>query len=241
MILKYQHLIIIMIYNFYMISILSKPEYTYVGYTTNFKNRKNKHKTNLTDKTKINMPLYKTINENGGWDNVYMEIIEKGEYDNLKDVYKKERELIDLHNTTMNGHLPSKIDINYSENPKEYKAKWEKDYVKNNPEKYKEKMKKDNEERKEYKAKWHQDNKKRISEKLSKKVMCNVCNIEVCQSSIHEHNKSINHLILINEEEKIIEDKRRIKVMCDICNIEVCQFSLRNHNKTKKHLSNLSI
>ena len=40
-----------------MISILSKPEYTYVGYTTNFKNRKNKHKTNLTDKTKKHLSM----------------------------------------------------------------------------------------------------------------------------------------------------------------------------------------
>ncbi len=50
-----------------------------------------------------------------------MGLMKYGEYENLKDVYIRERELIDLHKPLLNGHLPSKIDINYSDNPKEYK------------------------------------------------------------------------------------------------------------------------
>ena len=51
-------------YEFYKISLLSNPEYTYIGHTTNFTKRKYRHKVSLNDKTKINIPLYKTINEN---------------------------------------------------------------------------------------------------------------------------------------------------------------------------------
>ena len=61
-------------------------------------------------------------------------------------------------------------------------------------EKHKEKPKNYSEEQKEYKAKWFQDNKERILKKQSKKVMCDVCNIELCQYSIHKHNKTTKHL-----------------------------------------------
>ena len=42
-----------------------------------------------------------------------MGLLEYGEYDNLKDVYIRERELIDKHKPKLNGQLPSKININY--------------------------------------------------------------------------------------------------------------------------------
>lgn len=181
-------------YEFYRISLINNPEYTYIGYTTNFTKRKYQHKKNLTDKTKINMPLYKTINECGGWENVYMGLLEYGEYDNLKDVYIRERELIDLYKPLLNGHLPSKIDINYSENPKEYKSKWFQDYKNNNPDDYKEKVKKDNEMRKEYKAEWYQKNRERLNDKNKELVRCEICNKELTKSGLWNHNKSKSHL-----------------------------------------------
>jgi len=181
-------------YEFYKINLMKNPEYTYIGYTTNFTKRKYQHKKNLTDLSKINLPLYKTINENGGWENVYIGLLEYGEYDNLKDVYIRERELIDFHKSTLNGHLPSKIDINYSDNPKEYKAKWFQDYKNNNPDEYNEKVKKYNEMRKEYKAKWHQENKDRLNIKGKELVRCDICNIELAKYSLWHHNKSKSHL-----------------------------------------------
>jgi hypothetical protein len=158
-------------YTFYRITLISLPEYTYIGYTTNFNNRKYSHKNSLKDKNKINHPLYKTINDNGGWDNVSMNILEYGEYENLKDVYIRERELIDLHKSLMNCHLPSKIDINYSENPKEYKQKWRQEVK----EKYKEK---------------YIQNKEKISTKGKEKVICDICNKEYCRSSLWHHKQT---------------------------------------------------
>lgn len=181
-------------YLFYKISLINNPDFTYIGYTTNFTKRKHQHKRNLKDQTKANLPIYKTINENGGWDNVSMALLEYGDYETLKDVYIRERELIDLHKPSLNGHLPSKIDINYSDNPQEYKAKWRNEYINKNPEEYKEKIKKQNESRKEYKAKWHQKNKENIKNKGQEKVICDVCNKELCQYSLWNHKKT--HIVV---------------------------------------------
>ena len=181
-------------YEFYKINLMKNPEYTYIGYTTNFTKRKYQHKKNLTDLSKINFPLYKTINENGGWENVYIGLLEYGEYDNLKDVYIRERELIDFHKSTLNGHLPSKININYSENPKEYKAEWFQDYKNNKPDEYKEKVKKINDNRKEAKAEWYKENKERLSNKGKELVRCEICNKELTKSGLWSHNKSKSHL-----------------------------------------------
>jgi hypothetical protein len=57
--------------------------------------------------------------------------------------------------------LPSKIDINYSDNPREYKLKWQQEYIQNNPDNIR-KITEQNETRKEYKAEWHQQTKEKI-------------------------------------------------------------------------------
>ena len=177
-------------YTFYKLMLITSPEFIYIGYTSNFNNRKYQHKKNLNDKSKINRSLYKTIRENGGWDNVSMEMLEYGDYENLKDVYIRERELIEFHKSNMNVHLPSKIDINYSDSPKEYKTKWFQDYKQNNPELYKEKVKKTNDNCKEYKAKWHQENKEKIINKGKEKVICDICNKEMCRFSLWYHKQT---------------------------------------------------
>ena len=155
-------------YEFYKIKLKSNPEYAYIGYTTNFNKRKYQHEMNLKNETKTDFPLYKTINGNGGWDNVHMGILECGNYDNLKDVYIRERELIDKHKPKLNGQLPSKININYSDNPKKYKSKW------------------------------YHENKNKIDSKCKQikeqKVRCDICNIELLKKSLSNHNKCKSHL-----------------------------------------------
>ena len=39
-------------------------------------------------------PIHKHINNNGGWSNYNFEIIEEKEYENLKDLRDKEKQLI---------------------------------------------------------------------------------------------------------------------------------------------------
>lgn len=120
--------------------------------------------------------------------------MEYGEYDNLKDVYIRERELIDIHKPLLNRQLPSKIDVNYSDNPKEYKTKWLQDYKTNNPDEYKEKVKKINDNRKEAKAEWYKENKERLNNKGKELVRCEICNTDLTKYALHNHNKSKSHL-----------------------------------------------
>ena len=49
----------------------------YVGHTTNFVQRKHSHKQNCVNSNSVcyDMKVYKTIRNNGGWDNWNMEIV----------------------------------------------------------------------------------------------------------------------------------------------------------------------
>jgi hypothetical protein len=80
----------------------------YVGHTTNFVQRKHGHKQGCTNEksTNYNCKVYKTIRENGGWNNWSMEIIN---FFNCADHYearKKEQEYFVLLNATLNSIEP---------------------------------------------------------------------------------------------------------------------------------------
>lgn len=71
-------------------------KYTYFGSTTRFTTRKHSHKVSCVD-----MPdkrLYKTINENGGWDNWNMVPIEQFPCENRMALNIREQFWIDSHN-----------------------------------------------------------------------------------------------------------------------------------------------
>lgn len=71
-------------------------KYTYFGSTTRFAIRKHSHKVNCIDMP--NKRLYKTINENGGWDNWTMAPIEQFPCENRMALNIREQFWIDSHN-----------------------------------------------------------------------------------------------------------------------------------------------
>ena len=80
----------------------------YVGHTTNFIQRKHAHKQCCINEKmpNYNCKLYKTIRDNGGWDNWTMEIVN---FFNCTDNYearKKEQEYFILLNATLNSIEP---------------------------------------------------------------------------------------------------------------------------------------
>ena len=77
----------------------------YIGYTTNFTQRKYAHKKKcLYEKTKNNEPkLYKVIRENGGWDNWTMDIISCCICTTQYEAIKKQEEYILLLHATLNS------------------------------------------------------------------------------------------------------------------------------------------
>ena len=78
----------------------------YIGYTTNFTQRKHAHKQTCEQKksTNYNNKLYKIIRENGGWDNWNMEIITCCNCKNKNEAIKKQEEQIILLHATLNSY-----------------------------------------------------------------------------------------------------------------------------------------
>ena len=63
----------------------------YIGSSTNFKQRKIKHKSDCNKEKTCNRYVYKFIRDNGGWENWTMSIIEEFSCNNVNEA--KEREL----------------------------------------------------------------------------------------------------------------------------------------------------
>jgi hypothetical protein len=98
---------------FYKISCKDKSiTDTYIGKTCDFNNRKHIHKYDCNNEKKNHLILYKTINENGGWDNWEMICIEKRSFDNEYEVRLREDELCSEYNATLNKNKPIIKDIN---------------------------------------------------------------------------------------------------------------------------------
>jgi uncharacterized protein YxeA len=80
----------------------------YVGSTTLFKRRKTQHKTsciNVSGKA-YNLKIYKTIRDNGGWDNWEMLEIEKFPCTDGNEARARERHYFDLLNASLNTLRP---------------------------------------------------------------------------------------------------------------------------------------
>lgn len=81
----------------------------YVGSTTNIYVRKNKHKYNTNDENNINhynLTVYKKIRETGGFVNWDMHILEIIEYEDKRDLHKKEREWVEKLKPSLNSCVP---------------------------------------------------------------------------------------------------------------------------------------
>ena len=89
-----------------MYKIYSKDKkYIYIGSTKNLKKRINKHKSNChntNDIKKYNLKVYKTIRENGGWNEFIIEKIEEI-YCNKINAFIRETELMKLFNSNLNS------------------------------------------------------------------------------------------------------------------------------------------
>ena len=115
----------------------------YIGSTNNFNKRKTCHKAKCKTRTH---KLYNYINENGGWDNFKMEVLEY-----CLNYQEREIELIKQLKPPLNSNL-------YDYNEKEYQKK----YREENKDKFNEWSKKWYEGNKEYQKKWVEENKDKV-------------------------------------------------------------------------------
>lgn len=82
----------------------------YVGHTTNFLRRRRMHKQACNDPTNTahNLKIYKTIRENGGWDNWEMIQIESYPCNNNFEATLRERHYYELLKATLNANYPGR-------------------------------------------------------------------------------------------------------------------------------------
>ena len=194
----------------------------YVGSTSNFKNRKNQHKSCCNNEKcrEYNFFVYQFIRDNGGWDEWVMIPIEQYSCNSKKELLIRERHHIDILRPTFNIVKPGRTIKEYYEDNKEKVLEYHKQYREENKEYYKQYR----EENKEYYKQYREGNKEQLSEYEKKYYEVNKEQIlEKCKKR-YEANK------------EIINEKANEKVICDHCGCESTKRNLKRHQKTKKCL-----
>ena len=93
----------------YKIEHIENDSLVYVGHTTNFKQRKQRHKSscnNETDKAHHNYKVYHMIRKNGGWDMFKMIEIELYPCRNKREAERRESEMMKELKANMNSINP---------------------------------------------------------------------------------------------------------------------------------------
>jgi hypothetical protein len=160
-------------------------KYCYIGSTVDFKKRKSSHKTvcnNPYDKG-YNIPLYKHIRDNGGWNAFEMILIEFFSCETKLELLKRERESKELYNDNLGREIPGRTQKEYYQDNQEKIAEKRKEYYQDNQEKIAE-------QKKEY----YQDNKKTILEKKKERIECPTCNCYIRKYDFKRHTQTNKHI-----------------------------------------------
>jgi hypothetical protein len=186
-------------YIFYKIS-CEDNEYVYVGSTCNFNNRKRQHRqrcNNENDK-EFHLKVYKTIRENGGWDNWKMIQIASREQITKRDAERIEEE----YRLELKAELNDKrayID-KQSKEYKEQKAISDKKYRESEKGKAVHERRKDyfteynnTEKTKERKHEWYLANKEKQLAKQAERYVCS-CGKEINIGKKARHEKTKFHI-----------------------------------------------
>ena len=155
----------------------------YVGSTTSHSKRKSKHKycCNNEKSEKYNLPVYRFIRDNGGWENWNFVLLEDYPCRTKKQLNIRERYWFEKINAILNDRYPERG-----------KDEYQKQYYDENKEKisgYKREYRDKNKEQiSEYHKKWYEEN----IEKQKEKVEC-PCGSIVRKDGLTRHKKSQKH------------------------------------------------
>jgi hypothetical protein len=204
-------------YVFYKIVCLDNSvEFCYVGYTADFNKRRYSHKNACINENNkdYNSKIYKTIRENGGWDNFKLiqigtrEQLTKREAEQIEENYRQE---LKANMNCRRCYLTEEQKQNYYNENKEYHQKYYEDnknkilkyyqdHYEANKDKFLEYSQKYYEENKdkflEYSQKYYEENKDKIIEKQKVKVNCE-CGCMISKTNLSTHKKSPKHIKLM--------------------------------------------
>ena len=188
-------------------------ENIYIGSTTNFRQRKNKHKSNCNNENRkeYNYSIYEYIRNNGEWNEWKMIPIEKYPCNGKEELEIRERYHIELLKSKLNKNIPTRTRKEYLNDNKDILNEKRKEYRNSNKEKIK-----------ELKKKHYDSNKEIINEK---RKQYHNANREKLLKRLKEYRDA-------NKE--IINEKRREKIKCNHCGSEITKGGLREHQKTNK-------
>jgi hypothetical protein len=232
-----------MIYSIYKISI-KETDFVYVGSTTDINRRQKEHKlkVNQENLNSYNYKIYKTIRENGGWDNCVMEVLENIECANKNEANKQEQEWIDKLKCNLNS-FKAYTNLTKNERDKIYNYEHKeqrKEYRENNKDKileYNHKYKEENHDKLLDKAKAYRE---KIPEKIqanNKKqmemppILCE-CGLYYTYTHKLRHMKSKTHINRIDPS-TIINNK-----LCKYCSKEISHCNRIRHEKTCQENNN---
>jgi hypothetical protein len=191
----------------------------YVGSTICHNARKSQHKSDCNnEKSKnYNLPVYRFIRDNGGWDNWEFVLLEDYPCNKKKQLNIRERYWFELLNATLNSKYPERSKKEYLNRPevkehrKEYKKQYNKEYL-NRPEV--------KEHRKEYRNR--PENKQHRNQYLKEYYN---------RPEVKEHLKE--------KGKEYYKERCKIKYVCNACNKELTLINKNRHEKTQKHIRNL--
>ena len=179
----------------------------YVGHTTSFIKRKQKHKNCCTtpQNSKYHLKVYQIIRDYGGWENWSMIEIEKFPCNDKQEATKQERYWYEQLNAQLNTQKPNRNKKEYRndnkdiirENKKEYRGK-NKEIIK---EKKKEYYDKNIESIRKNKCDYYEANKEEISIKRKLTFICG-CGTSCRIADKLRHEKSKKHQDYITQQEQ---------------------------------------
>jgi hypothetical protein len=156
----------------------------YVGATTNWTNRKYRHKNNCKNENNedYNLKVYQYIRANGGFENWLMIMVEKFPCETEHESAKRERYWTEMLGATLNSQVQGRTNKEWREANKEKIKEQTIENYKQNKEQILEKR-----------VDYYEKNKEQILEKFKEKYTCE-CGLIICNSSKSRHNKSKKHI-----------------------------------------------
>ena len=155
------------IYTFYKICCNAENEFVYVGSTINFTSRKNQHKRSCEKpkQQELNMKIYVTIREFGGWDNWTMVLIEYFPCETSLEASSRERYWYDQFNAKLNAQMPNRTTSEYNQQHVEYYKDYNKEHYLQNKQQYRQRAIRNKDKIAKRMKKYNEQHKVKIAER----------------------------------------------------------------------------
>ena len=169
-------------------------EDVYVGSTTDFRRRKNNHKTRCNNPTTkgYNYKVYQNIRENGGWDEWVMIEIEKFPCKDKREVNARERYWCEFYKSNLNIKVPGRTRQEWRDGHKDETKEY---YETHKDEKHKYYLV-HKDKIKEYNKEYSKTNKEHRNTQSREKITCE-CGKTMNKSSLWIHKNNMCTLLQV--------------------------------------------